>query len=60
VKKDAVKTGLPEDKLLNYYKSSNFADRLKDQKLFDFLKVNNKINKMDPETYNNKLKTEGN
>lgn len=60
VKKDAVKTGLPEDKLLNYYKSSNFAERLKDQKLFDFLKANNKINKMDPETYNNKSKTEGN
>lgn len=48
VKKDAVKTGLPEDKLLNYYKSSNFADRLRDQKLFEFLKENNKINFVDP------------
>jgi len=48
VKKDAVKTGLPEDKLLNYYKSSNFAERLKDQKLFEFLKQNNNISKVDP------------
>ncbi len=48
VKKDAAKTGLPEDKLLNYYKSSNFAERLRDQKLLEFLKENNKINKVDP------------
>ena len=57
VKKDAEKTGLPEDKLLNYYKSSNFAERLKDQKLFEFLTENNKINKIDPEKLT-KSKTE--
>jgi trigger factor len=59
VKKDVQKTGLPEDKLLNYYKSSNFAEKLKDQKLFEFLKENNKINKVDPEQLT-KTKTEGN
>ncbi len=57
VKKDAEKTGLPEDKLLNYYKSSNFAERLRDQKLLDFLKENNKINKVDPSELTN-TKTE--
>ena len=59
VKKDAEKTGLPEDKLLNYYKSSNFAERLQDQKLLDFLKENNKINKVDPSIFT-KPKTEEN
>ncbi|HSD64757.1 MAG TPA: hypothetical protein VLB50_13225, partial [Ignavibacteriaceae bacterium] len=59
VAKDAEKTGLPEDKLLNYYKSSNFAEKLRDQKLFEFLKVNNKIIKVEPEKFNNS-KTEGN
>lgn len=59
VKKDAEKTGLPEDKLLNYYKSSNFAERLRDQKLLEFLKENNKINKVDPSKLTN-TKTEEN
>ncbi len=57
VKKDVEKTGLPEDKLLNYYKSSNFTDRLRDQKLLDFLKENNNINKVDPSKLTN-TKTE--
>ncbi len=57
VKKDMEKTGLPEDKLLNYYKSSNFAERLKDEKLMEFLKENNKITKVDPEKLTNR-KTE--
>ncbi len=59
VKKDAEKTGLPEDKLLNYYKSSNFAERLRDQKLLEFFKENNKINKVDPSKLTN-TKTEEN
>ncbi len=49
VKKDAEKTGLPEEKLLNYYKSSNYSEKLIDEKLFDFLKEKNNINKVDPE-----------
>lgn len=57
VKKDAEKTGLPEDKLLNYYKSSNFAERLMDQKLLEFLKENNTLNKVDPSKLTN-TKTE--
>ena len=46
--KDAVKTGITVDKLLNYYKSSNYADKLKEEKLLDFLKENNNIKKVDP------------
>jgi len=53
-KKDAVKTGLPEDKLINYYKTSNIGERLLDNKLFDFLKEQNEITKVDPENLINK------
>jgi trigger factor len=48
-KVDAEKTGLPIDKLTNYYKSSNQVERMLDKKLFDFLKEKNQINKVDPE-----------
>jgi len=48
-KQDSEKTGLPVDKLLNYYKSSNQVERMLDKKLFDFLKMNNEIKKVDPE-----------
>ncbi len=54
VKKDAEKTGLPEDKLLNYYKTSNFHEKLVDKKLFDFLKEQSKIKKVNPEKLINK------
>ena len=53
-KKDAEKTGLPEDKLINYYKTSNIGERLLDNKLFDFLKEQNEITKVDPENLINK------
>ena len=53
-KKDAEKTGLPEDKLINYYKTSNISEKLLDNKLFDFLKEQNEINKVDPENLINK------
>ncbi len=46
---DAEKTGIPVDKLLNYYKSSNYGERLLDKKLLDFLKEKNKIQKTAPE-----------
>jgi len=48
-KKDAEKTGLPEDKLINYYKTSNINEQLLDKKLFDFLKEQSKIKKVNPE-----------
>jgi len=48
--KDAEKTGLPVDKLINYYKSSNQMERMLDMKLFDFLKEKNEIKKVNPET----------
>ncbi|MFZ2323246.1 MAG: trigger factor [Ignavibacteriaceae bacterium] len=47
--KDSVKTGIPVEKLLNYYKTSNQTEKIIDQKLFEFLKSNNKINKIDPD-----------
>ncbi len=52
--KDAEKTGIAVDKLLNYYKSSNYGEKLIDKKLFEFLKENNNINKVDPEKFLNK------
>ena len=56
--KDAEKTGLPVDKLINYYKSSNQAERMLDAKLFDFLKEKNEIKKVDPEKFSQKQKEE--
>jgi len=53
-KKEAVTTGLSEEKLLNYYKSSNYQNTLLDQKLFEFLKEKNTIKKIDPEEYSKK------
>jgi trigger factor len=53
-KTEAEKTGLPEDKLINYYKTSNIGDRLIDKKLFDFLKEHSKIKKVNPEKLLNK------
>ncbi len=47
--KEAEKTGIAVDKLINYYKSSNFGEKLIDKKLFDFFKEKNTIKKVDPE-----------
>lgn len=55
-KKDAEKTGLPVEKLMNYYKSSNQVERMLDKKLFDFLKEKNEIKKVNPETLAKKQK----
>jgi trigger factor len=46
--KDAEKTGLPVEKLINYYKSSNYSDKVLEKKLFDFLKEKNIIKKVEP------------
>ncbi len=54
-KKEAVTTGLSEEKLLNYYKSSNYQNTLLDQKLFEFLKEKNTIKKIEPEKYSQKV-----
>ncbi len=48
--KEAEQTGLPLDKIMNYYKASNQVERIIDEKLFDFLKANNKIKRVDPKT----------
>lgn len=50
--KDSEKTGIPVDKLISYYKSSNQTEKNLDKKLFDFLKSNNTINKVSPEKLN--------
>ncbi len=47
--KEAEKTGIAVDKLINYYKTSNYGERLIDQKVFDFLKEKNTIKKVNPE-----------
>ncbi len=51
---ESVKTGLPVDKLINYYKSSNQGERILDKKLFDFLKSNNTIVKIDADKLKSK------
>ena len=53
--KESEKTGLPVDKLLNYYKSSGHLERTLGEKLFDYLKTNNIIEKVDPEKFNKKV-----
>ena len=55
---DAEKTGLPVDKLINYYKSSNQVERMLDKKLFDFLREKNEIKKVNPDTLLQKQKEE--
>jgi len=55
-KRDAEKTGLPVEKLFNYYKSSNQNEKNLDKKLFDFLKENNNIVKVNPDKFSNKKK----
>jgi trigger factor len=47
--KDAEKTGISSEKLMNYYKNSAQNEKLLDKKLFDFLKEKNDIVKVDPE-----------
>jgi trigger factor len=50
--KDAKKTGIPTEKLLNYYKNSGQNDKLLDHKLFEFLKEKNNIVMVDPAKFN--------
>jgi trigger factor len=48
--KESEQTGLPVEKLMNYYKASNQVERILDEKLFSFLKSNSTIKKVDPKT----------
>ncbi|NNG27434.1 MAG: trigger factor [Ignavibacteriaceae bacterium] len=59
-KKDAEKTGLPVEKLVSYYKTSQQSERFLDKKLLDFLKEKNNINKVDPEKLAQTEKEENN
>ncbi len=56
-KKESEQTGLPIEKHVNYYKSSNVFDSLLEKKLFNFLVVNNRINKVSPDNFNKKEET---
>ncbi|MEO8231085.1 MAG: trigger factor [Ignavibacteriota bacterium] len=47
--KEAEKIGLPVDKIINYYKTSNQTERLVDEKLYEFLKSNNTLTKVHPD-----------
>lgn len=52
--KDAEKTGIALEKLVNYYKSVNMSEKLVDKKLFEFLKEKNNIVKVPPESLHKK------
>ena len=56
--KESQKTGLPVDKLINYYKTSNQSERMTDQKLFEFLKQNSTLNKVHPDKIKAKQEAE--
>lgn len=47
--KESQTTGLPVEKLINYYKTSNQSEKMMDKKLFDFLKDNSTLNKVHPD-----------
>jgi len=53
---DAEKTGLPVEKLINYYKTSQKSDKMLDQKLFGFLTENNQIKKANADKFSNREK----
>jgi FKBP-type peptidyl-prolyl cis-trans isomerase (trigger factor) len=46
--KEADKTGITVDKLINYYNSSGYKNKLSDQKVFDFLKNSNTLKFVEP------------
>jgi trigger factor len=52
--KDAEKTGIAVDKLINFYKTQNYSEKLIDKKIYDFLKEKNTINSVDPEKLSKK------
>lgn len=53
--KEADKTGITVDKLMNYYNSTGFKNKLSDQKVFEFLKNNNTIKYVEPKEKENKI-----
>ncbi|MDX1701291.1 MAG: trigger factor [Melioribacteraceae bacterium] len=48
-KVEAEKVGIPAEKLVNYYKDSNRKESMIEEKVFKFLKENNKIKEVDPD-----------
>ena len=46
---DAEKTGIALDKLISYYKTSNYLEKLTNKKLFTYLKEKNNIKKVEPD-----------
>ena len=48
-KEEALKVGIPADKLIKYYKDSNRKESMIEEKVFKFLKDNNKVIEIDPD-----------
>ena len=46
---EADKVGIPADKLVKYYKDSNRKESMIEEKVFKFLRDNNKIKEVDPD-----------
>lgn len=57
--KEAAETGISTDKLLKYYKDTNRAEALLEEKVIDFLKKNNDIKEVSSTEYQNSIKKEG-
>ena len=55
-KEEAIKVGIPADKLIKYYKDSNRKDSMIEEKVFKFLKENNKVLEVDPDEKAKELK----
>lgn len=52
--KDAEKTGIAVEKMIQYYKTSDYGSRMVQQKLFKFLEDNNNVKKVDPKKFQNR------
>lgn len=51
-RKESKESGLPIERIMNYYSSSNYKSKLLDQKLFDFLFEKNVIKRVNQKSHN--------
>ena len=59
-KEEAEKVGIPAEKLIKYYKDSNRKESMLEEKMFHFLKENNKVKEVDPDKKAEETKKEKN
>jgi trigger factor len=52
--KDAERIGIDVDKLFEYYKQAGLADELLEEKVFEYLRSNNNIIKIEPDKFSKK------